>query len=154
MVYLEESKLFVQLGENGGNGRTRWILDTGATNHMTGERSAFSDIDTDMHGTIRFGDGSVVEIEGCGTILFSCKTGEHQRLVGVYLIPKLTANIISLGQLDEDRYKVLIKDGIVRIWDQRRCLLAKVQRSVNQLYTLDLSICAPVCLAAHADNVA
>ncbi|XP_066320065.1 uncharacterized protein [Miscanthus floridulus] len=144
----------LSLGENGGNGRTRWILDTGATNHMTGERSAFFDIDINVHGTIRFGDGSVVEIEGRGTILFSCKTGEHQRLADVYLIPKLTANIISLGQLDEDQYKVLIKDGIMRIWDQRRRLLAKVQRSVNRQYTLDLSICAPVCLAAHADDVA
>lgn len=95
---------------------------------MTGVRSFFSNLDTGIRGTVRFGNGSVVDIKGRETILFSCKNGEHQELADVYLIPKLTANIISLGQLDEDRYKVLIEDGILRIWDQRRRLLAKVQR--------------------------
>jgi len=37
-VHIREDKLFVQLGEKSGEGRTRWILDTGATNHMTGVR--------------------------------------------------------------------------------------------------------------------
>ena len=153
-VHLQEDKLFVQLGEKHDEGETRWILDTGATNHMTGDRSFFSELDTGVHGTVKFGDGSVVNIEGRGTILFMCKTGEHHQLGGVYFIPKLTANIISLGQLDEDKFKVLIEEGVLRIWDQRRRLLAKVPRSANRLYILDVNISAPVCLAAHADDVA
>jgi len=56
----------------------RWVLDTGATNHMTGSRSAFSDLDTGIVGTVRFGDGSVVKIKGRSTILFACKNGEHR----------------------------------------------------------------------------
>lgn len=72
----------------------------------------------------------------------------------MYFIPKLTANIISLGQLDEDHYKILIEEGVLRIWDQRRHLLAEVQHSVNRLYTHDLNISGPVCLAAHADDAA
>ena len=39
-------------------------------------------------------------------------------LAFVYYIPKLTVNIVSLGQLDEDDYKILIEDGVLRIWDQ------------------------------------
>jgi len=153
-VHIREDKLFVQLGEKNRDGFTRWILDTGAMNHMTGERSSFSDLDTSVHGTVRFGDGSVVGIEGRGTILFTCKTGEHQRLPGVYLIPKLTANIISLGQLDEDHYKILIEEGVLRVWDQRRRLLAKVQCSDSSLYTLDLNISTPVCHTAFGDDIA
>ena len=64
---------------------------------MTGERSVFSNLDKGVHGTVRFGDGSVIDIEGRSMILFSYKNGEHQKLVGVYFIPKLTADIISLG---------------------------------------------------------
>lgn len=114
-INVNEDKLFVQLGEKSKGGSTRWILDTGATNHMTGERSIFSELDIGVHGTVRFGDGSVVAIEGRGTILFKLKSGEHQELVGVYYIPKLTANIVSLGQLDEDAYKILIEHGVLRI---------------------------------------
>jgi hypothetical protein len=35
-MHLDEGKLFAQLGENGGGDGARWILDSGATNHMTG----------------------------------------------------------------------------------------------------------------------
>jgi hypothetical protein len=96
-VHLDEGKLFVQLGENGGGDGARWILDSGATNHMTGVRTVFSEIDLKVHGTVRFGDGSVTNIEGRDTILIKCKTGGHKALTGVYYIPRLKANIVSLG---------------------------------------------------------
>jgi hypothetical protein len=51
---------------------------------MTGDRSVFSKLNHDVRGTVRFGDGSVAEIEGSGTIIFSCKNGEHRVLTGVY----------------------------------------------------------------------
>jgi hypothetical protein len=86
-IHVIEDKLFIQLSEKSEGGSTRWILDTGATNHMTGERSFFSELDTGVHGTVHFGDGSVVAIEGRGTILFKLKSGEHQELAGVYYIP-------------------------------------------------------------------
>ena len=63
------------------------VLDTGAMNHMTSARAAFSELDTGIHGMVRFGDGSVVEIEGCGAIIFTCKNGEHHAVTGVYYIP-------------------------------------------------------------------
>jgi hypothetical protein len=40
--------------------RRRWVLDTCTTNHMMGSRSAFFELDRSIHGTVKFGDGSVV----------------------------------------------------------------------------------------------
>ncbi|WVZ61596.1 hypothetical protein U9M48_011448 [Paspalum notatum var. saurae] len=153
-IHLNESKLFVQLGDKKEENRAQWILDTGATNHMTGERGFFSELDTGVHRTVRFGDGSVVGIEGCGTVLFKCKTGEHQALTGVYHIPCLTANIVSLEQLEGDGYKILMDCGSLKIWDAQRRLLAKVARAANNLYTLNLDIGKPVCLAAQGSSAA
>ncbi|XP_025801352.1 uncharacterized protein LOC112880817 [Panicum hallii] len=76
-VHLNEDQLFVQLGEKSDGDTTRWILDTGATNHMTSARSAFAELDLGVRGSVRFGDGSTVSIEGRGMVLFKCKTGEH-----------------------------------------------------------------------------
>jgi hypothetical protein len=75
---------------------------------MTGIHAVFAELNTNIQGTVHFGDGSVVEIVGVGTVLFVCKTGNHRSLNGVYLIPKLTTNIISLDQLDEVGYEVSI----------------------------------------------
>ena len=103
-VHLVEQKVLLHLSdeERKDVGPRRWVLDTGATNHMSGSRAVFAELDKGVTGTVKFGDGSVVNIEGKGTVLFACKTGEHRRLEGVYFIPRLTTNIVSLGQMDED----------------------------------------------------
>ena len=54
--------------------------------------------------------GSVVEIEGRGTILFISKGGEHRKLTDVYFISRLKANLVSLGQLDEADCFISIND--------------------------------------------
>ena len=102
---------------------------------------------TERHaGSVRFGDGSWVQIHGRDTVLFRCKDGEHRALTDVYFIPELRSSIVSLGQLDEHGAEVLIRDGVLRIKDQDGRLLAKVQRSRNRLYLLDLKVEQPVCL--------
>jgi hypothetical protein len=40
------------------------VLDTGATNHMTGSRVAFQDLDVMVHDIIQFGDNSEARMEG------------------------------------------------------------------------------------------
>ena len=64
---------------------------------MTGSQSTFVELDPAVCGTVRFGDGSLVNIEGRGTVLFACKSSEHRTLTGVYFVPRLTTNIISIG---------------------------------------------------------
>jgi hypothetical protein len=97
-VHLDELKVLLHLSqEEEIVVSRRWVLDTGATNHMTGTCYVFTELDSGVTGTVKFGDGSVVGIQGKGTILFACKTGKHHRLDGVYYIPSLTTNIISLG---------------------------------------------------------
>jgi hypothetical protein len=39
-----------------------WYLDTGATNHMTGRKDAFSNLDRTVVGSVKIADGSVVSI--------------------------------------------------------------------------------------------
>ena len=90
--------MFAQISERGvQREHQRWVLDMGATNHMTGTKSVFFELDSGIRGTVKFGDGSVVEIKGHGTILFVSKGGNHHKLTGVYFILRLKANIVSLG---------------------------------------------------------
>jgi transposase InsO family protein len=71
-------------------------------------------------------------------------------LYNVYFIPRLTANIISIGQLDEDGYDIKIKDGVMTVRDENQKLLARISRNPGRLYMLDLNNAHPVCLAACA----
>jgi hypothetical protein len=152
-VHLKEDKLFMQLGDK-AVADARWVLDTGVTNHMTSDNTVFSSLDTDVHGTVRFGDGSVTTIQGRGTILLKCRNGAHHVLAGVYLVPRLTTNIVSLGQLEEDDHKILLLHGRLKIWDVKGQLVANVARAANRLYVLELVVARPICLMAQGDSAA
>jgi hypothetical protein len=123
-VDLKEENVFAQIDDNGEHQyHRRWVLDTGATNHMIGARAAFSELDFRIRGSVKFGDGSVIEIKGRGTILFIGKGGEHRRLTDVYFIPQLKANIVSLGQLEEGGCRIYIEDGFLKICNENQRVL-------------------------------
>ena len=65
----------------------RWYLDFGASKHMTDSREAFSELDGGVTGSVKFGNGSKVEIHGRGTVIFRRQNGEHYALMNVYYIP-------------------------------------------------------------------
>ena len=67
-----------------------WYLDNGASNHMTGTKSHFKDINENITGRVRFGDGSYVEIKGRGSIMLGCRNDEAKSvpLFGGHLMPK------------------------------------------------------------------
>jgi hypothetical protein len=44
---------------------------------MIGRRDLFSDLNTTVRGSVRFGDTSKVEIQGIGSIVFHAKNGDH-----------------------------------------------------------------------------
>ena len=128
-VNLDEPRAQVHLGRVGGDQEQWWYLNSGASNHMTGSKVAFSELDDDVTGTVKFGDSSRVAIRGHDTIIFRCQNGDHHVLTDVYYIPQLRSSIIGISQLDERGSKVLIKDGVLKTKDREQRLLAKVKRS-------------------------
>jgi transposase InsO family protein len=148
-VFLNEEKVVPKLL---GSHEDSWYLDTGASNHMTGNPGKFAELDRSVNGKVRFGDGSAVEICGRGSVLMQCLTGEHRVLSEVYFIPRLKNNIISLGQLEENGCKYAGEDGVMTLWDRQRNVLARVPRTRNRMYILKIQPTEPVCLLAHASE--
>jgi hypothetical protein len=146
-VEIHEEKLFTHLDEEKEHNTGTWVLDTGATNHMSGCWASFTKIDTAVLGTVYFGDDLMAWIEGHGTVMFMCKNGESQSFDGVYFIPRLTTNIVSVGQLNEIGYKLNIDTGVMKIREPGGVLLVKVKWKENCLYLLHLKFMQPTCLA-------
>ncbi|KAK9076083.1 hypothetical protein SSX86_004416 [Deinandra increscens subsp. villosa] len=65
MVLLNEEKINPTLLEaSGEKNKDAWYLDNGASNHMTGRKEAFAELNQEVKGSVRFGDGSKVHIQG------------------------------------------------------------------------------------------
>jgi hypothetical protein len=155
LLHLDESRAHALLGDGSSNDKTNgWCLDTGATHHMTDRHEFFTELDSDVQGSVKFGDASGMEIKGVGSVIFAAESCEHRLLTRVYYILTLWNSIISLGHLDESDSHVEIIDGVMRIWDRHHRLLAEVTRGTNRLYVLNVQVAQPLCLAARQDDEA
>ena len=69
---LNEETVMVNLLTKGKDGveTNMWYLDNGASNHMTGDRTKFKELDEKLIENVKFGNGSIVLIQGKGSILF------------------------------------------------------------------------------------
>lgn len=129
-----------------------WYLDNGASNHMTGQKCKFVELDEGITGQVKFGDGSIVHIKGKGSIMLRCKNGEERILREVYYIPSLCNNIISLGQLSEEGNKVILSGEHLWVYDKERVLLMKVKRSMNRLYKIIIDSRESSCFLSKCDE--
>ncbi|GJU50602.1 zinc finger, CCHC-type containing protein [Tanacetum coccineum] len=153
-VFLNEENVNPRLKTGNGvvDQSKLWYLDTGASNHMTGDKEKFRDLNETVQGYVKFGNETKVRIEGKGTIVFQCKNGEHRKLQEVYYIPDLCSNIISLGQLSECGDEIKIKEPFLWVRDKTGRLLMKVQRSPNRLYKIELEEVRSTCLIAQISD--
>jgi transposase InsO family protein len=153
-IFLNEERAKVRLGDEREPVDVPWYLDSGASNHMTGSRSVFADLDARITGSVHFGDNSIVGICGRGTVVIMVRGDEHRALTDVYYIPKMKTSIVSLGQLDENGCPSAIHGGFMKVWDRSDQLLAKVPRSPNRPYKVALHIAQPACLSVRSTDAA
>ena len=146
VIYLNEGKVKPKLFETHLDMSNVWYLDNRASNHMSGNREFFMELDEAISGKVRFGDDSHINIKGKGSIRFVFNNGEKKILENVYFIPDLKSNIISLGQAMEAGCEVRMKDDFLRLLDRSGRLLVKTTRSKNRLYKVVLEVGNIKCL--------
>ena len=116
-----------------------WFLDSGASNHMTSVEHSF----TDSHSylgkkKITTANGDQLLISGVGTITLSGVFGQSITLPNVYFVPKLSANLLSVGQLIDDGYLVhFSSSGCVIQGRQTRKVIATGSKH-GRLFLLDI----------------
>jgi hypothetical protein len=79
LLHLDEPRAHALLSDGSSNDKTDgWCLDIGATHHMTGRWEFFTELDSDVRGSVKFGNASDVEIKGVSSVIFAAESGEHR----------------------------------------------------------------------------
>ncbi|GKV51828.1 hypothetical protein SLEP1_g58452 [Rubroshorea leprosula] len=64
----DDSSLFMVCHPKEVSKKNVWYLDTGCSNHMCGDKSAFSDLDESCQDKVKFGDNSTITVKGRGKV--------------------------------------------------------------------------------------
>ncbi|BFG28235.1 hypothetical protein CerSpe_145090 [Prunus speciosa] len=72
-----------------------WIIDSGATDHMTSESSQFTCVTRPSRHSVQIADGSITPVEGAGSLSLSSTLP----LSSVLHVPNLSNNLLSISQI-------------------------------------------------------
>nr|CAD1820646.1 unnamed protein product [Ananas comosus var. bracteatus] len=116
-----------------------WYLDSGCSNHMTGNRDFFVDLHQDSSSQVKLGNGKLQQIGGEGVIAVYTKGGMKRLIHDVLYVPGLTQNLLSVGQLLQNGYTVIFEKGECKIFDKdKKALVANIKMTPNKVFPLNM----------------
>jgi hypothetical protein len=79
-----------------------WLVDSGASRHMTGFKDSLSNLTKkDSSHQVRLGNNSSYPINGIGNTFYSLDSGKHLKMENVLYVPSLQKNLLSISGLEE-----------------------------------------------------
>ncbi|KAH0653229.1 hypothetical protein KY289_030907 [Solanum tuberosum] len=146
--YLKEDNDFV-LQELRRKTKGKWYMDTGCSNHITGDKNLFKSVAEYKAGSIRFSDNSKGTVIGIGTITFN----DACDITNVYLVAGLKYNLLSISQLCDSNLEVRFQKNKCLIEDHSRNNLLQGSTEKN-VYILDSvkNNGEHICLASMSDD--
>nr|GFA64681.1 integrase, catalytic region, zinc finger, CCHC-type, peptidase aspartic, catalytic [Tanacetum cinerariifolium] len=114
-----------------------WIIYSGCSKHMTGNRALLTNFVEKFLGTVRFGNNDFAVIAGYGDVVIGSMT-----IKKVYYVEGLGHNLFSVGQLCNKGLEVAFqkstcfvrnKDGVDLLTDDRSCYLLNDYEDVGKL---------------------
>ena len=115
-----------------------WVIDSGCTQHMTGDPRMFTSLDegVDDQERIIFGDNSKGKVQGLGKVAIS---NDHS-ISNVLLVASLSFNLLSVGQLCDLGFQCLFtkKEVVVSNKDDEQVIFKGFR--YNNLYLVDFHL--------------
>lgn len=131
--------------------KDQWYLDSGCSSHMTGRSDWFISINKSMKSRVKFANDSALAAEGVGDVLIKRKDGKQSLISNVLYIPGMKSNLLSIGQLVEKNYRVVIEDKLMSITDSSGRLILKAPMQ-NRTFKIELNVLEHRCLATAASR--
>nr|GFB06764.1 integrase, catalytic region, zinc finger, CCHC-type, peptidase aspartic, catalytic [Tanacetum cinerariifolium] len=126
-----------------------WIIDSGCSKHMTGNRALLTNFLEKFLGTIRFGNNDFAVIAGYGDVVIGSMT-----IKKVYYVEGLGHNLFSVGQFCDKGLEVAFLKSTCFVRNEDGVDLLTGDRTSN-LYTISLNEVtsnSSTCLLAKASS--
>lgn len=128
-------------GHSGEHDEEAWILDSGASMHMTYKRDYFCELnESQYNNSVKLGNKQNIKVCGEGTILIDKQvngTWERCILEHVLYVPDLRRNLFSEGAATRRGY-IIVKNSEKAMIMKNNVVVMSAQLTENNLYELDV----------------
>jgi hypothetical protein len=116
-----------------------WIIDSGASRHMTGDQTRLSNLNEKKTSyKVELGYKSTYPVEGFGQASVKLKSGNHVHLSNVLYVPGLEKNLVSISCLEDKGNRIAFVYGEVLSWHKNSSIenARVIGRREGNLYRL------------------
>ena len=124
-------------------------MDTFCSNHLTGNKQWLIDFDSRRRTKIRCADDKYLNAEGMGNVRVRVKNGRNILIKDVWYVPGIKSNLMSVGQLIEKGFSVVMKDNLLTLYDSNQKLIMKSEQGSNRTFKMNVETAEATCLSAE-----
>jgi transposase InsO family protein len=115
--HIEDYVLIFALSGSVSPGEDTWLIDSGASKHMTGQRDILSRLSKKKFPQkVTLGDDYQYPIKGVGESNYKLDSGTPMKMKDVLYVPGLTKNLLSISALEKKDFRVAFIYGEVLMW--------------------------------------
>jgi hypothetical protein len=112
-----------------------WFLDSGCSNHMSGDAEKFCELNRGFKQQVKLGNNTRISVEGKGKIKLKLN-GMNHIITDVFYVPELHNNLLSVGQIQEKGLAFLFHVGMCKIYHPKRGMIIQTSMSANKMFIL------------------
>lgn len=112
----------------------RWIIDSGCSHHMTGDKSKFETMEPYKVSCVKFGNDAPCLVKGKWLIQLTDKI----KCDNIYWVEGLEYNLLSVSQLNKSGYKVEFHHRMAKTFDASGELIGSGDQTRGKFFYLDL----------------
>ena len=115
--------LFYALSRFVTPGEDTWVIDSGASKHMTWKKKNLSRFEEkNSPRKLPLGEDCQYLIKGIGESSYKLDSRTSMKMKEVLYVPGLKKNLLSILALDKKGYRVAFMDGQVLMWSKKKTL--------------------------------
>ena len=106
---------------------------------MTDRKEWLADFDESKRSKVKLVDNSSLQEESTYNIVFQMINGGKAMNKDVLYVPGMKCNLLSVGQLVKKSFSVVMKDGVLRLFDTKNNLVLKSPLLKNRIFKTMIS---------------
>jgi transposase InsO family protein len=120
---IEDHVLISALSGSVSPGEDTWLIDSGASKHMTDQRDILSCLsEKKFSQKVTLGDDYQYPIKGVGESNYKLNSGTPMKMKDVLYVSGLTKNLHSISALEKKGFRVAFIDGEVLMWTKGKTM--------------------------------